>query len=512
MVGYRLHIVLLICVAPLAGSFSQTPAGVGLGEDAILRYDSLQHSTAQYYLTLHHDYDSVAGITSVARQRIQEKIDSLESVGQSPALLSIKLDSITHLQSSKLDSIRGLFGAAQSRAQAKIAELDLPPVLASEAGALSSRIGDVALPSERLGIDPGVISIPSDVPGLENPIPALQLPTAPGVELPALESSLSAPSVPEIPATNLSTGDIGDLADPLAHVQQQVAGVIPADAESAAAMIEQKATSIPEAAAVTQQLDEAAALDPLPATPEDPEAMKEELIEDGKKMAVNHFAGKEAQLQQAMDKLAVYKKKYHSIESVANLPRKAPNEMRDKTFVERVVPGFALQVGRNDHWLLDINLYMGYRFTGRITAGTGWNQRIAYSADANAFSSGTVIYGPRAYGEYSIGKGFTGRLEVEYMNTYVPAPFASNPDNPNSREWVFGTMAGMKKAYTITRRLKGTVLLMYNLYDPHHRSPYRNRLNGRFGVEWRIINNHNNSNKAYSARSVSLHTNNEFHN
>jgi len=28
--------------------------------------------------------------------------------------------------------------------------------------------------------------------------------------------------------------------------------------------------------------------------------------------------------------------------------------------------------------------------------------------------------------------------------------------------------------------------VMYNVYDPNHRSPYKNRLNGRFGVEWNV--------------------------
>lgn len=293
----------------------------------------------------------------------------------------------------------------------------------------------------------------------------------------------------QVPGIDVTSGNVGDLVEPLAPVKQQgtdVIPVIPPDAESAATVIESKATGAVEATGVTGQLDEAGAINPLPATPGDPQAVKKELIEDGKKMAVNHFAGKEEQLQQAMDRLSAYKKKYHSFESVLDLPKKAPNAMRGKPFIERLVPGLALQIGRTDHWLLDVNPYLGYRFTGRITAGAGWNHRFAYNTDANAFSSGPAIYGPRAYGEYSVGKGFSGRLELEYMNTYVPALFASNPDNPDNREWVFGVMTGMKKEYRITRRLKGTALLLYNLYDPHHRSPYRNRLNGRFGVEWSI--------------------------
>ena len=68
----------------------------------------------------------------------------------------------------------------------------------------------------------------------------------------------------------------------------------------------------------------------------------------------------------------------------------------------------------------------GYRFTDRLTSGAGWRQRIAYNSDVNTFSSCAVISGPRGYGEYRIGKGIIGRLEIECMNTHVPAAFSNS--------------------------------------------------------------------------------------
>lgn len=480
MIGFKWHIVtasLLLCLP--FGGFSQSEDSLGISntlpqadtvqlphQEAI---DSLQKAALHVHDSLRHVYDSVTGTAEIAVQRTRKQIDSVAALGLPADSFITRLDSIERWRNARLDSIANKIAALRANMRKELNGFDLPPEVARQVDAVLSRTNEPDL------------SLPDDI----------------GINVPSLEHPVSGQSLPNIPDTNLSTENIGDLADPLAPigpdaptlsgqlpVQQQVAGVVPADTESAAVMLEEKAAALPATAGVAQQLDEASALNPMPATPEDPEAMKEKLVEDGKKMAVNHFAGKEAQLRQAMDKLSTLKKKYGSFESVANLPKKAPNPMREKPFVERLVPGVALQPGHSDHWLLDVNLYVGYRFTGRFTAGAGWNHRFAYDADANAFSSGPVIYGPRVYGEYDIGKGFSPRLELEYMNTYVPAQFASNPDNPDSREWVFGTMAGMKKEYTITRRLKGTVLLLYNVYDPHHKSPYKNRLNGRFGVEW----------------------------
>ena len=47
-------------------------------------------------------------------------------------------------------------------------------------------------------------------------------------------------------------------------------------------------------------------------------------------------------------------------------------------------------------------------------------------------------------------------------------------------------MTGMKKEYRITKNLKGTVLVLYNIIDPRHKSPYNDRLNTRIGFEYTI--------------------------
>lgn len=498
MIGFKWHIVtacLLLCLA--SGGFSQSPDSRDVSvtlraTDAIMftqqkSLDSLLKSTEQEYASLKQTHDSVASASSMAVLRASARIDSLATLGLETGHLTKRLDSIMTSGVARLDSIAGRVGALQARVDEKLRRLDLPPQVMEETKSWTSKLGQLQQPLDMKHLQGVTEKID---PSLN--LPEVGAPSIPDTDLPSLENPISAqalPGMPEVPDLNFSTGDIGELADPLAPIEQQVADVVPAVPAGAAevtTVLEERAASLPAATGVTEQLDAGEGLNPLIASAGDPEAAKEKLIEDTRKVAVNHFAGKEEELQQAMDKLAALKKKYGSIESVANLPKKVPNPMSSKPFVDRLVPGLALQVGRNVHWLLDVNLYMGYRITTRLTAGLGWNQRVTYSVDANSFSSHSVIYGPRVYGEYGIGKGFSSRLELEYMNTHVPAAFSSNPDNPDGREWVFGAMAGMKKTYTITRRLKGTVLLMYNLYDPYHRSPYSNRLNGRFGVEWRI--------------------------
>jgi hypothetical protein len=70
------------------------------------------------------------------------------------------------------------------------------------------------------------------------------------------------------------------------------------------------------------------------------------------------------------------------------------------------------------------------------------------------------------------------------MNTRLPPQFASGNADPDSREWVYSTMAGVKKEYRFLGKVKGTMMLLYNLHDPQHRSPYVDKLMVRFGFEF----------------------------
>lgn len=140
-----------------------------------------------------------------------------------------------------------------------------------------------------------------------------------------------------------------------------------------------------------------------------------------------------------------------------------------------------LQPFKNNNWLIDVNPYVGYRFTTRLSAGIGWNQRLIFGRQE---FENLKVYGPRVYGEFSFSKGFAGRLEVEAMNSFISTIWKD--PKIGQREWVWSTMTGLKKEYRVTKNLKGTVLVLYNIFDPKHKSPYNDRLNTRIGFEYRI--------------------------
>jgi hypothetical protein len=158
--------------------------------------------------------------------------------------------------------------------------------------------------------------------------------------------------------------------------------------------------------------------------------------------------------------------------------------MKGKPLIERLVPGLYFQYQQKNYNLFDFNLYAGYRISGRFTSGLGWNQRYAYDRRKHEWNSKQGgIYGPRAYVDFKLGKGFIAHLETEVMNTFVPSTLRTVTDIGH-REWVWGMMTGMKKEYKIYKNLKGTVLLQYNLFNPKFKAPYVDRLNSRIGFEY----------------------------
>lgn len=263
------------------------------------------------------------------------------------------------------------------------------------------------------------------------------------------------------------------------NLQQQVDGIVN-NASQVKQLDKLAETQLMQIDAV-QGLQDATGNLPVTGMPSEQEA-KQQIAEQVRSMAVDHFAGKQEALQAAMGKLSKYKEKYESVPSVNDLPKRVPNVMRGKPFAERLVPGVALQIQVNSDWLLDVYVSAGYRVSGKITTGLGWNQRVAYNFGDGKFNSEAKVYGIRHYGEYRFKKGFIARGEVEWMNAYVP-PMAKSTVEIGQREWVFGIFTGLKKEFKLLRVVKGNVQVMYNVWDPHDTSPYLDKLNVRTGIE-----------------------------
>lgn len=310
------------------------------------------------------------------------------------------------------------------------------------------------------------------LPSTDFRLPNMEIPNTGGLTMPGLKDlhKVEIPKIGKMPVGDEING-ITEVTEDLKNIQREV----PTDFSNPDKVIESK----------VGEVTEIRALEGIPDAPiMNAENPQEQVKQEAKKAAVDHFSGKQEQLKAAMDKMSKYKQKYSNVQNIKDLTRKPSNEMNDKSFIERLVPGITFQYQFNDNYLLDIYSHVGFRLTTHLTTGLGWNQRLARDKDNNYWNKNASVFGPRAFANYKLGKGFIAHVELETLNTFV----SYNRTDPKigQREWVWSTMTGLKKEYRITKNLKGTILVLYNIIDPRHKSPYNDRLNTRIGFEYRI--------------------------
>jgi hypothetical protein len=398
--------------------------------------DSIKQQTSIALTSLHHQYDSTNQAFSSKLEALNHKKDSLTRLNLPTASIQHQIDSVEQARLHKLTDLKSQAERVKQTGLGKVNSLQLPSEVGEKVKEYTASLNKVD------------ISLPSS----DFTVPTLSIPTLDNLTMPDLQN------LPNTDLSGLEKLPVGNEVKGLAGDIKNIQGDIPTDITNP-----DQLDGLPEAPGMNA---------------ENPQDLAKEEI---KKAAMDHFAGKQEQLKAAMEKMSKYKQQYSSVQSIKDLPKKPPNPLKEKPFIERVVEGVALQVFKKDDWLLDVSPYLGYRFNPRLTVGAGWNHRVAFG-EQNKYT--TRVYGPRVYGEYRVFKGFSARLELETMNTYV----FTNPQQPESgdREWVPAVLAGMKKEYKIYKRLKGTALVLYNFYNPHYKSPYGDRLNIRFGFEYSI--------------------------
>ncbi len=420
-------------------------------------------------------YEKTLGKINAEIASVNQTIDSLTALRLPTEKYTARIDSLTGTLRETQNRFTSKLGELKAKTVGKFNSLDLPaeykePIqqLTSKVDGLNLNTGDLKLPAVEI---PGY-SLPDigplgDITGKAGEIGKLgEIGTLPGIDTPV--------------------GELGEVTGQLKNYQEDLKNIAGGDLDQVKGLpkvAEQKAA---EYAGVDALQKEAGVLDEYKGQLDalkDPATGKEKAVEMAKKVAIDHFAGKEEKLKAAMEQMAKYKQKYSSVQSIKDLPKRPPNPMKGKPFIERLVPGLYFQYQQRYYRLFDFNPYLSYKLSGRFTAGAGWNHRIAYNRRRHEWSDVGAVWGPRAFVDFKLGRGFIAHVESELMNAFVPSVIGGNPE-VGHREWVWGMMTGMKKEYKIWKNLRGTVLLQYNLFNREFKAPYADRLNSRIGFEY----------------------------
>lgn len=440
-----------------------------------------------------HHLDSL-GKLPVKDARVTKSMDSLKKkmnhLKEAKSIKDVKKgeEKLAKLQSGLNSKVKGL----ESKVSKELGEINK---LGANVKVPSVNVPNVSLPNANLpGVNLPNANLPNTSLGLNTSLPNVNTPSLGNTSLPNGSSPSTGVSQPNMPSTSTAVPGMPNMdIKELSNIQKQAGEVTKATGEISKAQGELKNLNTDNLEKEAQNIKEVKGLsgDAMKADEykkmvekweSDPEYRKEMAVTKAKEQAVNHFAGQEQQLMAAMQQLSSVKQKYKDYEGALDMFKKPRNAMRGKSFIERLRPGFNLQLQFKKETLIDLNPQVGYRISGRITAGIGWNERWGYDFDKWKYNSLDHIYGPRAYAQVKIKSGVYAMLAPEVMNALVP-PYYSSPD-PGTRKWVWTWMAGLKKEFRYSKNMMGNLQVLYNLFDGQNQSPYASKLNVRMGFEF----------------------------
>jgi len=426
------------------------------------------------------------------RDKLMHKIDSLHQLQLPTEKYTRLLDSLNQIPNNTLNKANEKVATVQSKVNAVQEKINSPAnkvergvneklnLMKAEGGEGTNLPGNVNLP----GVDaPGVPGVDGSLPSTDLGLAQPGIGGAGGTGIPDLKGEI--PALDGLNGIKEQFGKVGEVTGQAGSYSEDIKNISSGnfgEVKQVPEKLETEAVKMGNADVLSEKSQELNDYKEMIAAGGDKETMKQQALQQAPKLAKNHFKGQEAALQEAINKVNSYKKKYTELTDLENIPKRKPNAMKDKPFIERLVPGMTFQIQKSENVWLDYNPSLSYLMSGRFAAGLGWNERIGIT-NHFGFTSKDRIYGPRTFLEFKIKKGFSVRADMEKMYSFV-LPNVLNPTDLGGNRWVGSAFIGMKKQYDFMKSIKGNFQFLYNFYDDHDNSPYTSRFNVRFGFEF----------------------------
>ncbi len=206
--------------------------------------------------------------------------------------------------------------------------------------------------------------------------------------------------------------------------------------------------------------------------------IKKQLKDKENQLAHGELQAGQGKVNIAIGNMTKLKKKYPEVRSIHDIQKKIPNSMYGKPITERLEPGFTLQFQKQQWIDLFVVPQIGYKISGRISAGIGATFRLRGTvADSFRVRTNNMVLGPKIYIQGVIKNGFF--LRAEYEQIYAQPVSKDNLTLPYVKQ--SGFFIGTGKRFNISPRWKGTVQALYNLSYDKRKTPYANPINFRLG-------------------------------
>ncbi len=212
--------------------------------------------------------------------------------------------------------------------------------------------------------------------------------------------------------------------------------------------------------------------------------LQEEITRKATHIANDYLAQNPIAVKSAQAQLAKSKSGFTKIKSVKDVFKRQSDELENKKFYQRLVPGVTFQIYNNKQVSIDLATQLGYRFSPKLIGGIGFIYRTGFSKNYKYFASAQGVYGGRAYVDFKVHKGIFAHGEFEVLNIN-PNKVYQNQTQESTTTKIYGSYFGLGNKFKVSSKIMGSVLGLYRV-DYNGSLPAMNKINVRLGFDYVI--------------------------
>ena len=181
------------------------------------------------------------------------------------------------------------------------------------------------------------------------------------------------------------------------------------------------------------------------------------------------------------------KNQFPGLNSTAEMPDFKPNEMKSKTFKQRLQFGTNLQFGKATNFLpgtADIGVQLAYKLNTKSSVGLGTGYKLGLGTGISNIKLSFAGLGLRSFIDWKLKGNFfmNGGFEYNYNAAFKSFRDMPSINSGNSSLWKPAALIGINKKYNIGK-VKGSMMLLYD-FLAKYKLPQTQSLVFRFGYNF----------------------------
>ncbi|WP_160717988.1 hypothetical protein [Chitinophaga solisilvae] len=202
-------------------------------------------------------------------------------------------------------------------------------------------------------------------------------------------------------------------------------------------------------------------------------AQVEQLIQQRIGSGPNAGAAVSQQMAEARSRFDELKSKFPDLDNAADMPNFKPNEMKTKSFLQRLEFGSNIQFQRSNQFFPstgDLAGQVAYKFHKNGSIGLGGSFKLGMGTGFNNIRFSTQGMGIRSFIDWKLKGTFylNGGYEQNFQPNYTVPENAPATTTEGWQKWTPSGLIGLSKKYKINNKLKGNMMVLFDfLYNQH---------------------------------------------